>query len=116
MCCNFIFFKVYNGSGIRERIDNIYSLLNIDIQDKLSLGEFLDVHDLILSSERLDDNSTKFWRFLRTFCNRYLKFEKIGRSLQWNYFILIIVTINTTLVLVYTFLASSTSDGTSTFE
>lgn len=97
----------YNGRGIREMIDNLYQLINTDVEDRLSLQEFYDVIDIMKTGERLYSNSNKYWESFRELCNQTFYFEKIGRSIYWNSFILFIVMVNTIMVLVFSVFSNS---------
>ncbi|EAR99094.2 cation channel family transporter (macronuclear) [Tetrahymena thermophila SB210] len=110
-----LFNAYYKNKAIRQKIDELYQILNIDQQDKMTLYEFQDTVALMKTSERLYNNSNKYWDSFRNFCNKYLYFEKISRSHYWSYFILFIVFSNT-IALIYYSAATVYTDNSSSLD
>ncbi|KAL4460356.1 hypothetical protein ABPG74_000107 [Tetrahymena malaccensis] len=110
-----LFDAYYKKKALRQKIDELYQILNIDQQDKMTLYEFQDAVALMKCSERLYDNSNKYWDSFRNFCNKHFYFEKISRSYYWTYFILFIVFSNT-IALIYYSAATVNTDNTSSLD
>lgn len=76
-------------------------MVDLDADGYLGINDFLDIIDLMEIVPRIYDNSYRFWKVFRNFCNKYLKFDKIAKSYYYDMFILFVVLLNFISIIVY---------------